>query len=118
MISDPITVEPQEPLRNALNLMKECSKDRYFQSHIEEDVKFVPRGIEGRVLYKEHLSESIYQFVGGLSAGMSYAGSNSIQVLRTKPQFVKITAVSLQESHTHDIFITEVAPNYPMNVKT
>ncbi|MGY8698055.1 MAG: IMP dehydrogenase, partial [bacterium] len=102
----------------SLGAMKEGSKDRYFQSHIEEDVKFVPEGIEGRVPYKGHLSESIYQFVGGLRAGMGYTGSASIEELRTEPRFVKITAAGLQESHAHDIFITEEAPNYPMNVKS
>jgi IMP dehydrogenase len=102
----------------SLGAMKEGSKDRYFQSHIEEDVKFVPEGIEGRVPYKGHLSESIYQFVGGLRAGMGYTGSASIEALRTEPRFVKITAAGLQESHAHDIFITEEAPNYPMNVKS
>jgi IMP dehydrogenase len=102
----------------SLGAMKEGSKDRYFQSHIEEDVKFVREGIEGRVPYKGHLSESIYQFVGGLRAGMGYSGSASIEELRTEPRFVKITAAGLQESHAHDIFITEEAPNYPMNVKS
>lgn len=102
----------------SLGVMKEGSKERYFQSHIEEDVKFVPEGIEGRVPCKGHLSESIYQFVGGLRAGMGYTGSASIEVLRTEPRFVKITAAGLHESHAHDIFITEEAPNYPMNVKS
>ena len=102
----------------SLGAMKDGSKDRYFQGHIEEDFKFVPEGIEGRVPYKGHLSESIYQFVGGLRAGMGYTGSASIEELRTEPRFVKITAAGLQESHAHDIFITEEAPNYPMNVKS
>tara|TARA_X000001036_G_C20624810_1_gene784669 strand:- start:425 stop:1564 length:1140 start_codon:yes stop_codon:yes gene_type:complete len=102
----------------SLGAMKDGSKDRYFQGHIEEDFKFVPEGIEGRVPYKGHLSESIYQFVGGLRAGMGYTGSASIEELRTEPRFVKITAAGLKESHAHDIFITEEAPNYPMNVKS
>ena len=102
----------------SLGAMKEGSRDRYFRSHIEEDVKFVPEGIEGRVPYKEHLSKSIYQFVGGLRAGMGYTGSASIEALRKEPHFIKITAAGLQESHAHDIFITEVTPNYPMNVKS
>ena len=93
-------------------------KDRYFQSHIEEDEKFIPEGIEGRVPYKGHLSESIYQFVGGLRAGMGYTGSTTIEELRTEARFVKITAAGLRESHAHDIFVTEEAPNYPMNVKS
>ncbi|MDC0154632.1 IMP dehydrogenase [bacterium] len=102
----------------SLGAMKEGGKDRYFQSHIEEDVKFVPEGIEGRVPYKGHLSESIYQFVGGLRAGMGYTGTETIDELRSKPRFVKITSAGLRESHAHDIFITEEAPNYPMNVKS
>jgi len=102
----------------SLGAMKDGSKDRYFQGHIEEDVKFVPEGIEGRVPYKGPLSESIYQFVGGLRAGMGYTGSATIEELRTEPRFVKITAAGLQESHAHDIFITEEAPNYPMQVKS
>ena len=93
-------------------------KDRYFQSHIEEDEKFIPEGIEVRVPYKGHLSESIYQFVGGLRAGMGYTGSATIDELRTEARFVKITAAGLRESHAHDIFVTEEAPNYPMNVKS
>ena len=102
----------------SLGAMKEGSKDRYFQAHIDEDVKFVPEGIEGRVPFKGHLSESIYQFVGGLRAGMGYTGSATIENLRNEPRFVKITAAGLRESHAHDIFITEEAPNYPMNVKS
>ena len=93
-------------------------KDRYFQSHIEEDEKFIPEGIEGRVLYKGHLSESNYQFVGGLRAGTGYSSSAIIDELRTEARFVKITAAGLRESHAHDIFVTEEAPNYPMNVKS
>ena len=65
-----------------------------------------------------HLADSIYQFVGGLRAGMGYTGSATIDELRTKTRFVKITDAGLRESHTHDIFITEEAPNYPMNVKS
>ena len=103
---------------DSLGAMKEGGKDRYFQNHIEEDEKFIPEGIEGRVPYKGHLSESIYQFVGGLRAGMGYTGSATIEELRTEARFVKITATVLRESHDHDIFVTEEAPNYPMNVKS
>ena len=102
----------------SLGAMKEGGKDRCFHSHIEEDEKFIPEGIEGRVPYKGHLSESIYQFVGGLRAGMRYTGSAIIDELRTEARFVKITAAGLRESHAHDIFVTEEAPNYPMNVKS
>ena len=90
----------QNILRNGLiGCNERRRKDRYFQSHIEEDEKFIPEGIEGRVPYKGHLSESIYQFVGGLRAGMGYTGSAIIVELRTEARFVKITAVGLRESH-------------------
>jgi IMP dehydrogenase len=102
----------------SLGAMKDGSKDRYFQSHIEEDEKFIPEGIEGRVPYTGHLADSIYQFVGGLRTGMGYTGSANIEELRTQSHFVKITSAGLRESHAHDIFITEEAPNYPMNVKS
>ena len=102
----------------SLGAMKEGDKDRYFQSHIEEDEKFIPEGIEGRVQYKGHLSESIYQFVGGLRACMGFTGSATIDELRTEARFVKITATGLREKQAHDIFVTEEAPNYPMNVKS
>ena len=101
----------------SLGAMAEGSRDRYFQAHIDDEKKLVPEGIEGRVPYKGHLSESIYQFVGGLRAGMGYTGTETIDELRSKPRFVKITSAGLRESHAHDIFITEEAPNYPMNVK-
>ena len=68
--------------------------------------------------YKGHLSESIYPFVGGLRAGMGNTGSATTEELHTEARFVKITATGLKESHAHDIFVTEEAPNYPMNVKS
>ena len=68
--------------------------------------------------YTGHLADSIYQFVGGLNAGMVYTGSATIDELRTKTRFVKISDVGLRESHVHDIFITEEAPNYPMSDKS
>ncbi|MBF0237034.1 MAG: IMP dehydrogenase [SAR324 cluster bacterium] len=97
----------------SLGAMKEGSKDRYFQQHIEEEMKLVPEGIEGRVPYKGPLAETLYQFVGGLRAGMGYTGCASIDELRTNAQFVKITSAGLRESHVHDVYITEEAPNYP-----
>ena len=102
----------------SLGSIKEGGKDRYFQDHIEEEIKFVPEGIEGRVPYTGHLADTIYQLVGGLRAGMGYTGSGTIDELRTKTRFVKITDAGLKESHVHDIFITEEVPNYPMNVKS
>jgi IMP dehydrogenase len=87
------------------------SSDRYFQD-VEDDVKkFVPEGIEGRVAYKGYLKEVVYQFTGGLRAGMGYCGASSIEELQ-KAEFVKITNAGMRESHAHDIEITKEAPNY------
>ncbi len=89
------------------------SKDRYFQA---DNKKLVPEGVEGRVPYKGPLSETIYQMVGGLRAGMGYCGCNSIFELQDKAQFTRITAAGLAESHPHDVYITKEAPNYSGNL--
>lgn len=95
----------------SLGAMSQGSGDRYFQD-VEADVKkFVPEGIEGRVAYKGHLSEIVYQFVGGLRSGMGYCGAKNIQELQ-KATFVKITNAGMRESHAHDVDITKEAPNY------
>jgi IMP dehydrogenase len=87
------------------------SSDRYFQD-VEDDVKkFVPEGIEGRVAYKGTLKEVVYQYTGGLRAGMGYCGAKDINELKTA-SFVKITNAGMRESHAHDIEITKEAPNY------
>lgn len=96
----------------SLGAMKDGSKDRYFQQDVEE-MKLVPEGIEGRVPYKGPLAESIHQFLGGLRSGMGYTGCKDIETLRTQTQFVQITLAGLRESHVHDVFVTEEAPNYP-----
>ncbi|WP_088186231.1 IMP dehydrogenase [Desulfosporosinus sp. FKA] len=93
----------------SIGAMKEGSRDRYFQ---EKDQKLVPEGIEGRVPYKGPVSETIYQMIGGLRAGMGYCGTATIEALRTQTQFVRITAAGLRESHPHDVTITKEAPNY------
>ena len=85
------------------------SKDRYFQ---EGQKKLVPEGVEGRVPYKGTLAETIFQMVGGLRAGMGYCGTKTIDELRTKSEFIRITGAGLAESHPHDISITKEAPNY------
>ena len=87
-------------------------------NRLKKKLNFFPEGIEGRVPYTGHLADSIYQFVGGLRAGMGYTGSATIDELRTKTRFVKITDAGLRESHVHNNFITEEAPNYTMNVKS
>jgi len=89
------------------------SKDRYFQ---EGQKKLVPEGVEGRVPYKGPLSETVYQLMGGLRAGMGYCGTPDIESLRTKAQFIRITGAGLKESHPHDIYITKEAPNYSTGI--
>ena len=90
---------------------KEGSSDRYFQDAVEAE-KLVPEGIEGRVPYKGSLIPIVHQLVGGLRASMGYVGCASLDEMRTKPQFVKITGAGIQESHVHDVTITKEAPNY------
>lgn len=94
----------------------EGSGDRYFQDAEDDIKKFVPEGIEGRVPYKGSLSEVVYQLVGGLRAAMGYCGAKTIEDLKTKTKFVKITNAGLRESHPHSVFITKEAPNYSLNI--
>jgi IMP dehydrogenase len=95
----------------SLGAMATGSSDRYFQD-VEDDVKkYVPEGIEGRVAYKGTLREVVYQYTGGLRAGMGYCGAKDIAELK-KAVFVKITNAGMKESHAHDIEITKEAPNY------
>ena len=93
----------------SLGAMALGSKDRYFQ---DDAKKLVPEGVEGRVPYRGQLSEIIFQLMGGLRSGMGYCGQPTINDLRTKARFVKITSASLIESHPHDISITKESPNY------
>lgn len=95
----------------SLGAMKAGSKDRYFQS---DAVKLVPEGIEGRVPYRGPLSETIYQLVGGLRAGMGYCGAATVEELQKKGRFIRITSAGLRESHPHDVQITKEAPNYQL----
>ncbi|MGH6961405.1 MAG: IMP dehydrogenase [Dongiaceae bacterium] len=88
------------------------SKDRYFQDTTTELDKLVPEGIEGRVPYKGPLSAIVHQLVGGLRACMGYTGCKSVDELRSKPRFVKITSAGMKESHVHDVSVTKEAPNY------
>jgi IMP dehydrogenase len=88
------------------------SADRYFQDTSTELEKLVPEGIEGRVPYKGSLVQILYQLAGGLRAAMGYTGSGSIEEMRTRPQFVRITGAGVRESHVHDVTITKEAPNY------
>ncbi|HMK73206.1 MAG TPA: IMP dehydrogenase [Myxococcaceae bacterium] len=96
----------------SLGAMKQGAKDRYFQSDVDEERKLVPEGIEGRVPYKGSLAMNVFQMLGGLRSGMGYAGCRTIDELRTRAQFIRITPSGLRESHVHDVIITEEAPNY------
>ena len=88
------------------------SSDRYFQDAVEELEKLVPEGVEGRVPYKGSLLAIVHQLAGGLRAAMGYTGSASIEQMRTRPQFVRMTGAGIRESHVHDVRITKEAPNY------
>lgn len=95
----------------SIEAMQKGSKDRYFQDAEDDIKKLVPEGISGRVPYKGHIAEVIYQQIGGVRAGMGYCGASTIDDLQ-KAQFVKITAAGVTESHPHDVAITREAPNY------
>jgi IMP dehydrogenase len=95
----------------SVEAMQEGSKDRYFQDAEDDIKKLVPEGIVGRVPYKGTVAEILYQYIGGLRAGMGYCGAKDIKALQ-QAQFVKITNAGMQESHPHDITITKEAPNY------
>ncbi len=96
----------------SLGAMAKGSKDRYFQ---ENNKKLVPEGVEGRVPYKGSVSDTIFQLMGGLRAGMGYCGCGTVPELQERAQFMQITAAGLKESHPHDIYITKEAPNYTIN---
>jgi len=96
----------------SIGAMAKGSKDRYFQDATEELEKLVPEGIEGRVPYKGSMVAIVHQLMGGVRAAMGYTGCSSIDEMRTKPQFVRITGAGMRESHVHDVAITKEAPNY------
>jgi IMP dehydrogenase len=104
----------------SLGAMMAGSADRYHQGSgggaggqaTPANVKLVPEGVEGRVPFKGHLAPFVYQLVGGVRAGMGYCGCKTLDELRTKARFIQVTAASVQESHPHDIAITQEAPNY------
>ena len=93
----------------SMGAMAQGSKDRYFQ---EENQKFVPEGIEGRVTYKGPLTDTIYQLIGGLKSGMGYCGTPNIQSLKENAQFIVMTTAGYIESHPHNVQITKETPNY------
>lgn len=98
----------------SLSAMEEGSADRYFQDGEVEKRKLVPEGIEARVPYKGPVTDTIYQLVGGLRSGMGYCGVGTLEELRTKTRFNRVTMGGLRESHPHDVTITREAPNYHM----
>lgn len=91
----------------------EGSSDRYFQEGTGDADKLVPEGIEGRVPFKGSLVPIVYQLTGGVRSSMGYTGCADLETFRSRPEFVRITAAGVQESHVHDVFITKEAPNYP-----
>ena len=93
----------------ALGAMQAGSKDRYFQQNAK---KLVPEGIEGRIPYKGHVSDVLFQLIGGLRASMGYCGAKNIKAMNEDTQFIQITGAGLRESHPHDVSITKEAPNY------
>jgi IMP dehydrogenase len=96
----------------SIGAMKEGSKDRYFQSDVESEVKLVPEGIEGMVPLRGPLGANVHQLMGGLRAGMGYTGCRTVRELQDKGHFIRITGAGLKESHVHDVMITKEAPNY------
>ena len=97
----------------SVGAMARGSADRYFQQDIKDSMKLVPEGIEGQVPFKGPAKDVIHQLVGGIKAAMGYTGSATIEALRTRAQFIRITNAGLRESHVHDVTITREAPNYP-----
>ena len=96
----------------SLAAMERGSSERYFQQDVEDKLKFVPEGVEGRVPFKGAASEVIFQLVGGLRAAMGYTGNKNIKAMKNKCSFIKITQAGFKESHIHDIAVTREAPNY------
>jgi IMP dehydrogenase len=96
----------------SLGAMQRGSSDRYFQELEAEVEKLVPEGVEGRVPYKGSMVAIVHQLMGGLRASMGYTGCGSIDEMRTKPMFVRVTSAGMRESHVHDVAITREAPNY------
>lgn len=98
----------------SLGAMQKGSSDRYFQDEADAD-KLVPEGIEGRVPYRGPLRSIVHQLIGGLRSSMGYCGCATVEDMRSKPQFVRVTGAGVREAHVHDVQITKEAPNYRMN---
>ncbi|MEE8371831.1 MAG: IMP dehydrogenase [Sphingomonadales bacterium] len=98
----------------SVGAMSRGSADRYFQEDIKDALKLVPEGVEGQVPFKGPVANVLHQMVGGLRAAMGYTGSKSVEVMRKKAEFVRVTNAGLRESHVHDVIITRESPNYPL----
>jgi IMP dehydrogenase len=96
----------------SLGAMSDGSADRYFQAEVQDTGKLVPEGIEGRIPYRGSLTSNIHQLMGGLRSGMGYVGAGTLEELRERARFVRISSAGRQESHAHDVIITKEAPNY------
>lgn len=96
----------------SIGAMKVGGKERYGQSDVKKDAKFVPEGIEGLTVYKGPASRELYQLVGGLRSSMGYQGAKTIKAMQKKAKFIQITPASVRESHPHDVLIAREAPNY------
>jgi IMP dehydrogenase len=99
----------------SLGAMQAGSGDRYFQNAADGPGKLVPEGVEGLIPFKGSLASLVQQLVGGLRAGMGYCGCATIEDLRQKARFIKISAAALRESHVHDVVVTQEAPNYQLD---
>jgi IMP dehydrogenase len=99
----------------SVEAMRQGGRDRYFQDTFQSDTKLVPEGIEGRIPYKGGVAHIIQMMVGGLKAGMGYAGCKTLQELQEKAKFIKISNSGIRESHVHDVIITKEAPNYRLD---
>jgi IMP dehydrogenase len=97
----------------SVGAMARGSADRYFQQEVRDQLKLVPEGIEGQVPYKGPAKDVIHQLVGGVKAAMGYTGAGTLEQLRERARFIRITNAGLRESHVHDVSITREAPNYP-----
>ncbi|MCK4932190.1 MAG: IMP dehydrogenase [Candidatus Aminicenantes bacterium] len=99
----------------SVEAMRQGGRDRYFQDTFRSDAKLVPEGIEGRIPYKGSVAHIIQMMIGGLKAGMGYAGCKTLQELQEKAKFIKISHSGIRESHVHDVIITKEAPNYRLD---
>jgi IMP dehydrogenase len=97
----------------SVGAMARGSADRYFQQDVKDELKLVPEGIEGQVAFKGPVGAVLHQLVGGLRAGMGYMGARTVEELRSRARFVRISPAGMRESHPHGVTITRESPNYP-----